>query len=120
MSNAYDDGVAAFRSPIMIALLALLPFGAASPASAQAINAGALQAMCQARAQQPVCAAYLQGYIDGRNQSLPRPTVCLPAGTSIADVANAFAQHVAQNRLEANLQAGLVLGNVLITTYRCK
>ena len=58
--------------------------------------------------------------MDGRNQSLPRPTVCIPAGTSMADVVNGFVAHVANNRLEGNLQAGLVLGNYLITAYPCR
>jgi hypothetical protein len=84
------------------------------------MTAAGLQAMCASRAQQPACASYIQGYMDGRNQSLPRPTVCLPAGTSIADVAGKFVEHVMRNRLEANLQAGLVLGNHLITNYPCR
>jgi hypothetical protein len=93
---------------------------AADPAASQALTAGALQQMCAARAQQTACALYIQGYMDGRNQSLSRPTVCLPTGTSLADVAGSFASHVVGNRLEANLQAGLVLGNFLITTYPCR
>jgi hypothetical protein len=84
------------------------------------MSAGGLQAMCAARAQQATCVSYIQGYLEGRNQSLPRPTVCIPAGISIADVAGGFVEHVGKNRLEANLQAGLVLGNYLITTYPCR
>jgi hypothetical protein len=84
------------------------------------MTAGGLQAMCAARAQQAACASYIQGYLDGRNQSLPRPTVCIPAGTPMGDVAGGFVQHVGRNRLEANLQAGLVLGNYLLTTYPCR
>ena len=93
---------------------------AAGPASAQGMTAGGLQAMCASRAQQPACASYIQGYMDGRNQSLQRPTVCVPAGTAIGDVAGGFSQHVERNRLEANLQAGLVLGNHLLTNYPCR
>jgi hypothetical protein len=96
-------------------------FLAAAPASAQqGMTAGALAAMCSARAQQPTCASYIQGWMDGRNQSLPKPTVCLPAGTSIGDAAGKFVEYVGKNRLEANLQAGLVLGNHLISTYPCR
>jgi hypothetical protein len=102
-------------------VLAALGLLAAAPASAQqGMNAGALASMCSAQAQRAACASYIQGYMDGRNQSLPRPTICLPAGTSIADLAGQFAEHVGRNRLEANLQAGLVLGNFLITTYPCR
>ena len=94
---------------------------AAGPAAAQQnMTAGALAAMCSARAQQPACASYIQGWMDGRNQSLPKPTVCLPAGTSVADAAGKFVEYVGKNRLEANLQAGLVLGNHLITNYPCR
>jgi hypothetical protein len=100
-----------------VALLALL---LADPAAAQTMTAGALQGMCAGRNQTAACASYIQGYVDGRNQSLGRRTVCLPAGTSMADVAGAFSQHVARNRLEANLEAGLVLGNFLISTYSCR
>jgi hypothetical protein len=104
-----------------LALASLIPLLAAAPASAQqGMTAGALAAMCSARAQQPACASYIQGWVDGRNQSLPKPTVCLPAGTSPADVAGKFVEYVGKNRLEANLQAGLVLGNHLITTYPCR
>ena len=93
----------------------------AAPAAAQpAMTAGALAAMCANRAQQGACASYIQGYVDGRNQSLPKPTVCLSASTSIADAAAGFAEYVGKNRLEANLQAGLVLGNFLITTFPCR
>ena len=109
----------AMRSfPFASAFVLLL---AAVPASAQqGMTAGALAAMCSARAQQPTCASYIQGWMDGRNQSLPKPTVCLPAGTSIGDAAGKFVEYVGKNRLEANLQAGLVLGNVLITNYPCR
>jgi F0F1-type ATP synthase membrane subunit c/vacuolar-type H+-ATPase subunit K len=94
---------------------------AAGPAAAQQnMTAAALGAMCAARAQQPVCASYIQGYVDGRNQSLPKATVCLPSGTSVGDVAGKFVEHIGKNRLEGNLQAGLVLGNVLITNYPCR
>jgi hypothetical protein len=106
-----------------LAPLAFAPLGfllAAAPAFAQGMTAGGLQAMCAARAQQPACASYIQGYMDGRNQSLPKPTVCIPAGTTMADVAGKFVEHIGRNRLEANLQAGLVLGNHLITNYPCR
>jgi hypothetical protein len=103
-----------------LALVSLGSLLAASPAASQGMTAAGLQAMCTARAQQAACASYIQGYMDGRNQSLPRPTVCVPAGTSMGDVAGGFAQYVGKNRLEANLQAGLVLGNYLITTYPCR
>jgi hypothetical protein len=98
----------------------LLAFAAASPASAQSMTAGALQAMCSARTQQATCASYIQGYIDGRNQSSARATVCIPAGTSIGDVIGGFSDRLTKNRLEANLEAGLVVGDYLITSFPCR
>jgi hypothetical protein len=92
----------------------------ASPSAAQRLTAGALQGMCLAPAQAAACASYIQGYMDGRNQSLPRPTICLPAGTSLANVAAAYAAYLGNNRLEANIEAGLVLGNYLLSTYPCR
>ena len=105
-------------APLALASVAILI--AAAAASSQALTACALQGMCAARAQAAVCASYIQGYMDGRNQTLPRPTICIPAGTSVADVAGGFVTHVGKNRLEGNLQAGLVLGNYLITAYPCR
>ena len=75
--------------------------------------------MCAAQSQAAICTGYIQGYIDARNQSLPRPTICVPAGTSVGNVAAGFVAHLTRNRLEANIQAGLVLGNYLISTYPC-
>jgi hypothetical protein len=102
---------------LVFAILALL---AAMPAAAQTLTAGALAAMCTSQTQASACGSYIQGYIDGRNQSLARPTVCVPAGTSPSNVAAAFVAHIAGNRLEANIQAGLVLGNHLVSTYPCR
>jgi hypothetical protein len=112
--------VAAYLWQMRLLPLGLLALVAASPASAQSMTAGALQAMCSARTQQATCASYIQGYIDGRNQSSSRATVCIPSGTTIADVIGGFSDHVGKNRLEANLQAGLVVGNYLITSYPCR
>ena len=100
--------------------LFLLALAADSPASAQSMTAGALQAMCSARTQQATCASYIQGYIDGRNQSSARATVCIPAGTSIGDVIGGFSDRLTKNRLEANLEAGLVVGDYLITSFPCR
>jgi hypothetical protein len=102
--------------PLASASIALLL--TAVPASAQqGMTAGALAATCAAQAQRAACTSYIQGWMDGRNQSLPKPTVCPPAG---ADVVGTFVEYVGKNRLEANLQAGLVLGNHLITAYPCR
>jgi hypothetical protein len=102
------------------AVFALPAFLAAMPAAAQTLTAGVLANMCSSQAQAAACGSYIQGYIDGRNQSLARPTVCIPPGTPPAKVATAFVAHIAGNRLEANIQAGLVLGNHLVSSYPCR
>jgi hypothetical protein len=99
------------------ASLALL---AAVPAGAQTFTAGALANMCTSQAQAAACVLYIQGYIEGRNQALGRPTVCVPQGTALQNVGAGFAAHITSNRLEANIQAGLVVGNYLLTTYPCR
>lgn len=103
---------------IAFLLISLL---AAGPAAAQTFTAAALQSMCSARdaGQVAGCASYIQGYADGRNLSQPRPSICVPAGRTVGDVAHAFSEYVNKNRLEANLPAGLVLGNYLVTNYPC-
>jgi len=112
--------VAAYLWRMRLFPLGLLALAAASPASAQSMTAGALQAMCSSRAQQATCASYTQGYIDGRNQSSAGATACIPTGTSIGDVIGGFSDRLARNRLEANLQAGLVVGDYLITSFPCR
>ena len=103
----------------------LFPFAfvaliAATPAASQGLTAGALQGMCSNATQAATCAAYIQGYIEGRNQALQRDTICPPKGATIGTIAGGFIQHLTNNRLEANIQAGLVLGNHLVTTYPCR
>jgi curli biogenesis system outer membrane secretion channel CsgG len=101
--------------------LVLLALVAAGPAAAQTFTAGALQGMCSARepSQLAGCASYIQGYADGRNLSQARASICVPAGRTIGDVAHSFADYMTKNRLEANLPAGLVLGNYLVTNFPC-
>jgi hypothetical protein len=111
---------AAYLRRMRLLPISLLALAAASPAAAQNMTAGALQAMCSSRTQQATCASYIQGYIDGRNQSSARATVCIPAGTSIADVIGGFSNRLTKNRLEANLEAGLVVGDYLITSFPCR
>jgi Rap1a immunity proteins len=100
-------------------VLALIIFLAANPARSQSITAESLAKMCQAKGQAVACTSFIVGYIEGRNQSLSRPTICLARGTSVADVAIGFIQHVAKNRLDARIEAGLVLGTYLLSTHPC-
>jgi len=104
---------------LTISLIALLAAGAAS---AQTLTAGELQKMCAATAQNlaVACASYIQGYVNGRNQSLPRPSICVPPTTSIGSAVAGYVEYVEKNRLEANIEAGLVLGNYLLSTYPCR
>jgi Rap1a immunity proteins len=104
--------------PLALAFLGLAL--APVPAFSQAMTAGGLQQLCTNRAQVTACVLYIQGYIDGRNQAQARATVCIPAGRTINDVVNGFVTHVAGNRLEANLEAGLIVGNYLISNFPCR
>ncbi|HZB36712.1 MAG TPA: Rap1a/Tai family immunity protein [Beijerinckiaceae bacterium] len=101
----------------VLTLLALL---AAGSASAQGFTAGALASMCSSQAQAASCAFYLQGYAEGRNQALGRPTICIPPNAPLPTVVAGFAAHIEKNRLEANIAAGLVVGNYLLATYPCR
>jgi Rap1a immunity proteins len=106
----------------MRSALVLITLLVAGPSSAQTLTAGDLQKMCAATAQSQAiaCASYIQGYVNGRNQSLPRPTVCVPPGTSMGDAVAGYVDYVAKNRLEANIEAGLVLGNYLLSAFPCR
>jgi Rap1a immunity proteins len=101
-------------------LLAVILLFAPLPALSQARTAGALAKTCQTKSQAATCTAYIIGYIEGRNQSLGRPTICLQPSTSIADVATGFLQHLDKNRLDVNIEAGLVLGSYLLAAHPCK
>ena len=93
-----------------------------APAFSQSLSAGDLQRMCGARvqAQAMACAFYIQGYLTGRNLSPPKPTICVPERTSIADAVKGFGDYMNKNPLETRIDAGLVLGNYLLTTYPCR
>jgi Rap1a immunity proteins len=101
-------------------LLSLFALFVTLPASAQGFTAGALAGMCSSQAQAAACAFYIQGYAEGRNQALARPTVCIPPTAPLPTVVAGFATHIANNRLEANIAAGLVVGNYLLATYPCR
>ena len=103
-------------------LLSIALLLATGPAFAQAFTAGDLQRMCGSRAQPQAmaCAFYIQGYLTGRNLSPPKPTICVPQGASIADAVKGFGEHMSKNPLEVRIDAGLVLGNYLLTTYPCR
>jgi Rap1a immunity proteins len=86
----------------------------------QQMTAATLAKTCQSKAQAGACTAFVLGYIEGRNQSLRQPTICLKPGTSVAEAAAGFVEHLNKNRLEMNLEAGLVLGNYLLLAHPCK
>ena len=108
----------------MRSILALALILATGPAFAQTFTAGDLQRMCgataQAQAQATACAFYIQGYLTGRNLSPPKPTICVPERTSIVDAVKGFREYMSKNPLEGRIDAGLVLGNYLLTTYPCR
>lgn len=103
----------------MRVILAASVLLATGPAFSQAFTAGDLQRMCAAPAQAAACATYIQGYVTGRNLSLPKPTICVPPGKSLRDAVTGFLDYMAKNPIEARLDAGLVLGNQLLASYPC-
>lgn len=94
---------------------------ASSPALSQALTAGALRSMCTARdaSQQLSCTSYLMGYVHGRNLSDSNPTICIPGTSPVGSVVAGFLGRLQSNPLDANLPAGLVLGDYLVSTYPC-